>query len=255
MSLGNLRIVLVRPKFSGNIGAAARAMSNCGIRELHLVNPATINRKEVDTFAVHARDVVEGMAVHETLQDAIGPCGFVVGTTCRKSPYRSSGGSLDVISPLIVSRLVNNRVALVFGPEDTGLTNKDLFYCNRLLRIPTDKGFASLNVAQAVLLSCHAVFSVYGQTVEQPVDPRLATGERQQFMLDRLEEALSQIDFLNPENPDHIMLALRDIFGRAGLHDRDVQILLGIAHRIGWYSRGKREESGIDSPNIDLKER
>ncbi len=255
MSLGNLRIVLVRPKFSGNIGAAARAMSNCGVRELHLVSPATINRKEVDTFAVHARDVIEGMVAHQTLREAIGPCGFVVGTTCRKGPYRNSQDSLDAISPQIVSRLTNNRVALVFGPEDTGLTNEDLFYCNRLLRIPTDSGFASLNVAQAVLLSCHAVFSVYGREVKQPTESQLATGERQQFMLDRFEEALSRIDFLNEENPDHIMLALRDIFGRAGLRDRDVQILLGIAHKIEWYSKGKREKSGCETTNIPVRKR
>lgn len=235
MNLHNLRIVLVRPKHSGNIGAAARAMRNCGVRDLHLVNPAPLDRNLADALAVHATDVLETMQTHTSLRAAVGPCGMVVGTTCRTGLYREDAEPLEVRAPEIVARLATNRVALVFGPEDTGLTNRDLDCCHTLLTIPTDPACASLNLAQAVLLCCYAVYRAASDPVSASPTV-LATAERQELMYERLRAALLRVDFLPRDNPDHIMLALRRLFGRAGLEDRDVRILLGIAHQIEWYA-------------------
>jgi tRNA/rRNA methyltransferase len=139
-----------------------------------------------------------------------------------------------------------NRVALVFGPEDSGLTNDDLRVCHRLMTIPTDPAFSSLNVAQAVLLCCYEVFLA----AQEPGDgtPRpLAIAERQELMYEKLKQALLTIGFLHRDNPEHIMFALRRILGRAGLEERDVRILLGMARQIEWYANGGWRRQAPDS--------
>ena len=292
MSLDNLYIVLVRPKYSGNIGAAARAMRNVGVHNLRLVTPAAFCRQEADTMAVHARELLDTMRTYTSLHEAIADCHMVIGTTCRPGLYREDTQSPRNIAPQIVQTLSTNQVAVVFGPEDTGLTNTDLRYCHRLVTIPTAPTFSSLNIAQAVLVCCYEIFLAaqerlgfrerpespqaqtrgLGQDSEQnlglsldrtsaadlanerfPDDaaksPRvLAVAERQEFMYDKLRQALLSVGFLHRDNPEHMMFALRRILGRAGLEDRDVRILLGIAHQITWYAQSGWKLQAGQSP-------
>jgi tRNA/rRNA methyltransferase len=249
MSLSNLRIVLVRPRYSGNIGAVARAMSNMGVKELALVDPAPLRREQADMMAVHARDVLDAMRVHSSLREAVGDCGLVVGTTCRSGLYRDDAMSPRALAPRLVALATVNRVALVFGPEESGLTNDDLRVCHRLMTIPTDTVYASLNLAQAVLLCCYEVFLAAQE--EAPRESRsLAIAERQELMYEKLKQALLRVGFLHKENPEHIMFAFRRILGRAGLEERDVRILLGMARQIEWYaSGGWRDESTTATVN------
>lgn len=277
MSLDNLSIVLVRPKYSGNIGATARAMWNVGVQNLRLVNPAAFCRQEADMMAVHARGLLDTMRTYTSVHEAIADCHMVVGTTCRPGLYREDTQAPRSIAPQIVQTLSANQVAIVFGPEDTGLTNTDLRYCHRLVTIPTAPTFSSLNISQAVLICCYEIFLATqvreGEQKETPQTPRpgqdtgshpgqaldqtsvthladerrsghatqsprvLAVAERQEFMYDKLRQALLSVGFLHRDNPEHIMFALRRILGRAGLEDRDVRILLGLAHQITWYAR------------------
>ncbi|MGE0679537.1 MAG: RNA methyltransferase [Candidatus Binatia bacterium] len=237
MSLSNLRIVLVQPRYSGNIGAVARAMRNMGLHDLALVNPAPVRREQADMMAVHAREVLDAMRIYSSLRAAVGDCGFVVGTTCRSGLYRDHAESPRKLAPQIISLAADNRVALVFGPEESGLTNEDLRVCHRLVTIPTAPSYASLNMAQAVLLCCYEVF--LAAQGEKPLpDCALAVAEQQELMYERLKRSLLQVGFLHKDNPEHIMLALRRIFGRAGLEERDVRILLGMARQIEWYANG-----------------
>jgi tRNA/rRNA methyltransferase len=146
------------------------------------------------------------------------------------------------LAPQIVSLAANNRVALVFGPEESGLTNEDLRICHRLVTIPTSPSYASLNMAQAVLLCCYEVF-LAAREEKLPPECSLAVAEQQELMYERLKQALLQVGFLHKDNPEHIMFALRRIFGRAGLEERDVRILLGMARQIEWYANsGWRHE-------------
>ena len=217
MNLHNLRIILVRPKHSANVGAAARAMRNCGVRDLHLVNPAPLDRNLADALAVHATDVLETMQTHTSLRAAVGPCGMVVGTTCRTGLYREDAKPLEARVPEIAARLATNRVALVFGPEDTGLTNRDLACCSTLLTIPTDPACASLNLAQAVLLCCYAVYRAASEPASASPTV-LATAERQELMYEKLRAALLRVDFPSARQPGprHAGPAAAVRAGRAG---------------------------------------
>jgi len=257
MSLENIRVVLVRPQGVANVGAVARAIKNMGLQELVVVRPAAAVRAALSTaatgirqrraalpaesqapawahaLAVHADDVLRQARSCTSLAEAVADCGLVVGTTCRDGIYRAAAEPPRRLAPRLLAAAQHNRVALVFGPEDHGLSNTDLKACQQLICIPSAPAYPSLNLAQAVMVCCYELFLADGGGAEEV--PVLAAAERVTLMLDRLQAALLAIGFLNADNPDHIMFALRRVLGRAQLDDRDVRIFLGLARQIEWY--------------------
>jgi tRNA/rRNA methyltransferase len=245
MPLENIRVVLLRPQNAGNVGAAARALKNMGIRDLVAVAPACVlSGGEADVMAVHARDVLQAARTVPSLAAALDGCGLVVGTTCRSGAYRVAARSPRAAAPDIVRTAAANRVALVFGPEDHGLSNAEVGRCQQLLTIPTAAAYASLNLAQAVLLCCYELF-LAAQTVCPSAPPR-ATVERIEFMFQRLQAALLSIGFLNPVNPEHIMFSLRRLLGQAVVDDRDVRIVLGMARQMEWCAEAARRQRATE---------
>jgi tRNA/rRNA methyltransferase len=237
---GNLRIVLVRPRGAANVGAVARAMKNMGVQELALVRPAPMRGFWSQAMAVHANDVLQRLTRFDALGPAVADCGLVVGTTCRGGLYRAAAEPVRAAAPRIALTASTNRVALVFGPEDHGLSNEDLQHCNQLVTIPADPAYPSVNLAQAVMICCYELFLATGATAgQEPVAAGsvLATAERVQLMFERLRAAFLGIGFLHRDNPDHIMYAFRRFLGRAQLEERDVSILLGLARQIEWFGR------------------
>jgi tRNA (cytidine32/uridine32-2'-O)-methyltransferase len=159
VSLGNIRIVLVEPQHPGNVGAAARAMKTMGLSALYLVRPvAAFPSYEAERRAAGSTDVLEGAVVTDSLDEATGACRLVVGGTARA---RTHGHPvLDARScgrRLVAEASDTAPVAVLFGPERTGLSNDALDRCNFELRIPTSAAFSSLNLAAAVQLLCYEV--------------------------------------------------------------------------------------------------
>lgn len=236
MPLSNVRVVLVRPRGAANVGAVARAMKNMGLRELVLVHPALMKSFWARAMAAHAEDVLHSVRQTDTLGAAVTDCGLVVGTTCRGGIYRIAAESPRVASSRIAAAATTNRVALVFGPEDHGLSNDDLTACHQLIVIPTDSAYPSLNLAQAVMVCC---YELHLAAVDEPqVSRELAPAEQVDLMFQKLQAAFRSIGFLHPDNPAHIMFAFRRFLGRAGLEEREVNILLGLARQIEWFGNG-----------------
>jgi tRNA/rRNA methyltransferase len=152
--------------------------------------------------------------------------------------YRSGVVSLRSAASELVTEAAVNRVAIVFGPEDHGLTNDELKVCQRLVTIPT-ADYRSLNLAQAVMLVAYELqMAATGGLANPTLAPQRATAGDVEAMLTRMAEALVEIGFLPADNPDHIMFALREIFGRSGLTPRELDILNGIARQIKWTAGG-----------------
>jgi tRNA/rRNA methyltransferase len=239
----NIRIVLHRPRFPENIGAAARAMRNMGMRRLVVVQPENFTEDRVRMMATHvAGDVVDAIAFFDSLAAAVADCRYVVGTTARLGGERQAVVSPPVMARRLVAISQENEVALVFGPEDRGLTNEDIRLCHALVNIPTD-AFASLNLAQAVMVMCYEMFTAK-IAEETACTPRLASRHELDGMYAKLREILVRISYINPENPDYWMNRLRRFFTRLQLRGREVSIIRGIIRQVEWYAR-KNYEDGL----------
>jgi tRNA/rRNA methyltransferase len=134
-----------------------------------------------------------------------------------------------------------NRIALVFGPEDCGLTNDELKLCQRLITIPTASQYASLNLAQAVMIIAYELMLAAGVAREITSVQTWARSAEVNAMFDRMAKALVTIGFLPEDSPDRIMFALRALIGRAGISARELDIMNGIARQIRWFAETGRE--------------
>jgi len=234
--LGNIAIVLHQPRFPENIGAAARAMCNMGIRRLVVVNPENCDLTRVLRMATHAAmDVVEQMEVYETLAEALAPFSYVVGTTARLGGKRPVRPSPAILAEELIPLSAHNRIAILFGPEDRGLTNADIRYCHELVNIPT-ADFSSLNLAQAVMILCHELHGA-GRDGPGEFTPRMASRHELDGMYEQLKDILVRIDYIKPDNPDYWIDKLRRFFTRIQLKAREVSIIRGICRQMDWYAR------------------
>ena len=248
--LTNLRVVMVRPRGSGNIGSVARAMKNVGAGELAIVGKARTRSFWARAMAVHGRDVLGDAKCYESIRAAIADCALVVGTTCRSGLYRSHSQTPKEVAPAMAAALEKGKAALLLGPEDHGLSNKDLEHCQLLVTIPTHPDYPSLNVAQAAVI---CLYELYVASLAPREDSQLQRAEAEQIerLFDIMRNALLKIGFLDSENPEHMLLAFRRIFGRGGLEEKDVRILTGMFRQIEWYAKGgwkvveEKEKKGI----------
>jgi tRNA/rRNA methyltransferase len=233
--MANLRVVLVRPRGSGNIGSVARAMKNFGARELAIVGSARTRSLWARAKAVHGREILNAAKFYVTIREAVGDCKLIVGTTARAGLYRKHSRTPRETAPEIAAAIKTGKVALVFGPEDHGLNNKDLEACQLLMTIPTGPEYPSLNVAQAAVVCLYELFTA----VLEPTTAALqrAQAEDVERLFDIMRASLLKIGFLDSQNPEHMLLALRRVLGRAGLEDKDVRILTGLFRQVEWYAK------------------
>ena len=236
----NIAFVLVRPLQAGNIGAAARALKNMGFHDLRLVGPPARGRNAA-MMAVHGRDVLESASTHRELKPALADATVVVGTTCRPGLYRSGAVALREAAAELGRLAEKNRIAILFGPEDTGLTNRELKLCQRLITIPTAAEYSSLNLAQALMLVAYELRLALDPTPVSADGEGFAPSLEVDAMLERMAEALVAIGFLPKDNPEHIMYAVRAMLGRSGVARRELDILNGIASQVRWVAEGGAE--------------
>jgi tRNA/rRNA methyltransferase len=243
INLKHISIVLHQPRSPENIGAAARSMRNMGIEQLVVVNPHNCDLTRICKMATHAAlDVVEQMMVFDALDHALAEYNYVVGTTARIGGQRKVISTPATLAEKLVSISDQNRIAIVFGPEDRGLTNTDIRRCHALVNIPT-ADFSSLNLAQAVMILCYEMFRYRTQ---KPGDfvPHLANRHELDAMYDQLREIMVRISFINPDNPDYFLNNFRHFFSRLPLRAKEVQIIRGICRQIKWYGE-KRYRDGL----------
>ena len=233
--LDHVAVVLNRPRFPENIGAAARAVCNMGIGQLVVVDPENVDPKPISALATHAaKAVVESMQSYDDLQTALAGYHYVVGTTARLGGQRQTVTSPDRMAKQLIPIIENNRVALLFGPEDRGLTNEEIRLCHLLVNIPTAE-FSSLNLAQSVMVLCYELFkATLGPA--KPFAPRLASRHELDGMYDQVKEILVRINYIQPDNPDYWMNKLRHFFSRLHLRAGEVSIIRGICRQINWYA-------------------
>ena len=234
VNLENITIVLQKPKYPENIGAAARAACNMGITRIKIVNPENYDLAKINKLATHeAGKIVEQIEIFDNLYDAVAEFNYVVGTTARLGGERKVICSPLELSEKLVSVSRKNRIAILFGPEDRGLTNEDIRFCHMLVNIPTSE-FSSLNLGHAVMVICYELFSACSG-VQKKFVPRLAGRHELEGMYEQLKDIFIKISYMNPDNSDYWMVKIRRFLNRLNLKSREVSIIRGICRQINWY--------------------
>ncbi|MCF7519592.1 MULTISPECIES: tRNA (cytosine(32)/uridine(32)-2'-O)-methyltransferase TrmJ [Pseudoalteromonas] len=231
MTLDDIRIVLVNTSHSGNIGSAARAMKTMGLSNLYLVDPACEIDSHASALAAGATDVLGKAVVVDTLADAIADCSLTIGTSARSRTL-----SWPMVEPRecgekLVAEAENGPVALVFGRENSGLTNEELQQCNYHVCIPANPEYSSLNLAMAVQTLCYETRMAYLNTQPKAQEEDEATypsAKQTELFYEHLEQTLNDTGFIIKQHPGLVMTKLRRLFNRARPEEAEMNILRGI---------------------------
>jgi TrmH family RNA methyltransferase len=234
----NIVIVLNEPQDRVNIGGTIRAMMNTGLRRLRLVDPAEWDEYRIEGIAHGSELVRDRTEFFDTLEDAIVDAVEVIGTTARRRAMRHQWehpreGVRDVLSLAADER---GPVCIVFGREDIGLTNEQLDRCDRIWTVPTDPERPSLNLAQAALLVCYELW-LEGPGSEKPLprprrDAPPATTAHIEEVFRHVDRHLRAVNFYRGgKNPESVLRTLRAIVRRAGVDEREAELIRAIAAR------------------------
>ena len=226
-------VVLVRTQEEGNIGATARAMANMGLEELVLVAPEQEPARVARAFAVGAGAILDRARTVATLEEALAPYSRVVGTTSARA--RDSETELvhpGDLPPLLARDDKHTRVAIVFGPEASGLTREELSRCSYRVRIPCDSRQPTLNLAQAVLIVAYEIHRQRATGIsESEALPIPATGGEIEGLFSQLVPLLERIGYARDDTFSSVLRELRRLVARAGPTGREVTLLRGICRR------------------------
>lgn len=237
--LDQVAVVLFRPRLAENVGAVARAACNMGLKRLIAVQPQDLDFERMAMMATTSGvALLSRMEVHDDLAAALAPFQYVVGTTARLGGVRQEYFTPREMGQKLIDLSAYNDIALLFGPENFGLTNEELPFCHALVTIPT-ADCSSLNLAQAVMVLAYELHTAV--TARPHFAPRLANTQETESMYAMLQATLMKINFISHQNPEHWMFNVRRLFYRHGLRAREAQVIKGICRQIDWYV-GKRLE-------------
>lgn len=228
--LANIRVVLSSTSHPGNIGAAARAMKTMGLTRLYLVNPKVFPAAEATARASGADDVLTTAVVCSEIGEALSGCNLVIGASAR-----SRSIPCPVINPAesalkVYAESDQGEVAMLFGCERSGLSNAEIDRCQYLVQIPSNPDYGSLNLAAAVQIICYEILITHGKPgpVGGTLDYVPANADEMERFYKHLEQALIELDFLDPDNPRQLMRRLRRLYSRARPDENEVNILRGM---------------------------
>lgn len=231
-----VRIVLVEPREAGNVGAAARAMKNFGVHDLWIVGRRPQRHDEVSTWwAAGADDIVENARRTGSLAEALADAHLAIATTAVRARFVR-----DVLYPDDAATLAHDsldpdqRVAIVFGREESGLSQDEIAQCHRTATIPTDPAFPTMNLAQSVSLFCWEMrkAAAASRSPQRSDDERVPPVELTHRLRSTARSVLESIGFLNEHTGTRVMHELNAIADRALLDTRETSLLLALLRRL-----------------------
>ncbi len=228
------RIVLVGTTHPGNIGAAARAMKTMSQDKLYLVSPKIFPSAEATARATGADDILANAKIFSSLKEAISDCDLVIGTSARTRSI-----PWPMVTPRECANTISENkyssVAVVFGRENSGLSNEELELCNLVLQIPTNAEYSSLNLASAVQIICYEIYLLGGFEENKEIvetNTALVKQDKMEMFYQHLEQCLTEIGFHDVDNPRLLMHRMRRLFNRTQLEENECNILRGILAKV-----------------------
>jgi tRNA/rRNA methyltransferase len=246
-------IVLVEPQLGENIGAAARGMANFGLSRLRLVKPLQgWPNEKARVMAAGADRILGGAALHDTLNDAIADCSFVLATTARNHDQAKQVVSAEAAASEMAPRVAaGENVAIIFGRERIGLENHEVALADRIVTLPVNPAFASLNLAQAVVIVAYEWFKrATGAQLPFSMPDKSPPAPKQQLdaFFSDLERELELVEFFRPEEKRGTMsVNLRNIFQRMGPTQQDIRTLHGVMNAIAQGRKGPARGGVLDA--------
>jgi tRNA/rRNA methyltransferase len=235
----------MRPEIAANIGATARAMRNFGLRDLILVAPAADPAdREARRLSTHGESILQSARIVAELTEAVCDCVFVAGTSARIGGlYRDDAvSSPEQVLQRAVEAMNDGPIALVFGPEPSGLTNDEVSRCHALIHIPTDSEYPALNLAQSVVICLYELRrQLLMKSMIRASEESAAPYAEQEQMFTHLRTALTRIHFLYGEKAEPLMHAVRRLIGKAGPNSMEIKLLHGLARQMEWIADQTRE--------------
>src|SRR5258708_1863019 len=226
--LSRIRVVLLRPSHPGNIGAAARAMKTMGIKQLRLVRPKRFPHADARAMAAGALDVLESARACASLEEALAGTAYSVALSARARGLSHSVLDARTAARELLRAARKDEVAIVFGNETIGLSNKEIMRCSALARIPANPEYASLNLAQAVQVIAYELRIAALAPPAVPPKTGYAPHEKIDKLFAHLERSLCASGYLDPRHPRKLMDRLRRLFAKARLETVEVNILRGM---------------------------
>lgn len=252
--LQNILVVLVRPRFPENIGAAARVVANMGLGGLRVVSPLRLWDDPMRRLArENGRPVLDAMSVSDTLEEALCDCVAAAAYTARTGYKRGRLINPKEAAPQVMTWAKEGKAALVFGPEDRGLNTEELDCCFLSVCIPTAEA-AALNLAQAVVVAAYeqrlaALNAEDGSDVPETRGPAPKPSSLAEFngLKEHLMQAMVALNVIPADNPEHFFRPFKNVLERAGVSSREVRSLRGIARQILWLGRQIKGKNGKTS--------
>lgn len=228
--LDRVRIVLVNTSHPGNIGSTARAMKTMGLSDLVLVEPHQFPHPKAVEMASGAADILEQATVVDTLDEAIADCQLVVGTSARMRTIPWPLMLPRDMAEKIKREAPNSQTAILFGREQSGLSNEELQRCNLHIHIPANPDYSSLNIASAVQVVAYELrlASLEQSSMAEEWDYRLANADEMEKFFTHLQQVLIEIEFLKMNAPRKLMTRLRRMFLRTRPDVMEMNILRGM---------------------------
>ena len=239
MSYKNIYFVLVRPQLGENIGATARALKNFKLSKLRIVNPRNRwpNQKAIAT-SVGAKNILQSSKIYNSLDKSIGDLDQVFATTARIRNVNKK-----IISIFDLSKKIKNKqkIGIIFGPENSGLSNNELNCADYLVKIPTNKKFSSLNLSHSVILFCFQLFDflskkkfIYMSNYKSLKANKSEVNKFLKFVI----RSLDKRGFLQTDHKRESMIRnIENIFYRTNLSEQEIRILLGIFSTLNKFNK------------------
>lgn len=227
--LDTIRVILIETSHPGNIGSVARAMKTMGLKHLYLVNPIHFPDPKANELASSAVDILDNATVVDTLDEALADCHLIVGTSTRSRTIPWPMLSPRALAEKVRADSDTMQTAILFGREQSGLTNEELHRCHFHVQIPANPEYSSLNIAAAVQVIAYELrLASLTENVANNWDYPMATAQELEGFYVHLEKVLTMLEFLNPKAPRQLMPRLRRLFARASPDAMEMNILRGI---------------------------
>ena len=222
--------ILVKPQLGENIGACARSMKNFGFSKLFIVDPKiNFPNHKTKATSVGAYDIINNAKVFDKVERAINPFNLIISLSARRSDINKKHISLNEFQKILKRRNLN--VGLMFGPEASGLSNKDLSFSNYILQIPTVSNFKSLNLSHSLTLICYEIFKSLNikKIKRKSFDLKLSSKSKISSIVSHLINLLEKKDFFVPKEKRHSMiLNINNLIYRLEPNDKELRVLASI---------------------------